>query len=655
VAIWLLDKARQLGVRTILVVPAALGMSIYHLYAAYAGAPIAEIHLPLHLAFVLVVLFVRPTADSSTSHRPIRPLCDAALIALAVLGTGYLMVNASEIQSRIIYVTPLTPTQKILAICLILVVLEAARRTVGWGLALLAIAFFAYAFLGQHLPGPLGHGGYSIDRILEQVYLIKGGFWNIPTAVSANYIFIFVLFGALLLASGAGSFFTDLAEGLTGRYAGGTAKTAVVSSGFMSMLSGSAASNVVTTGALTIPAMRRSGYSPTFAAGVEAVASSGGQITPPIMGAAAFLMVEFIGVPYLDIIAAASIPALLYYIAVFTMVDLEARRLGLRGAGGASPGSILRLLMQRGYLLLSVVAMLVMLIQGYTTTAAGLWATVTLAVLTFVFDSDNRRRILVILFKACTEAPKIIAPVAVACAIGGIVAGITTMTGLGVKVNSLILDASMGYMMVALVLTMLVAIIMGMGLPSSGAYVVLAALLAPGLVKMGVPILAAHLFIIFCGTSGTITPPVAIASYGAAAVANTNPWQTSLIAFRLGLSIYIIPFMFVFSPGLLGSGGLAGILGAVAPAILGVGCLSAAIIGYITTPLRTLERLGFFAAALVLIHASWKTDLIGLTLVAALVLMIWKRTRNPAPPPSSRLATTISRDTSKTSGDRQRG
>ncbi|MFC1798459.1 TRAP transporter permease [Thermodesulfobacteriota bacterium] len=626
------------GVRG-LVVPLGIAMSLYHLIFAYIGYPIGEIHRPLHLAFVLVVLFLTRPKDPLPKNRiAIRGIFDTLFIIFSLFATGYLILNAEEIQSRIIYVTPLSTTEVILSLLLILTVLEAAHRTVGWGLTILVSVFLLYAYLGHYLPGPLGHRNYSLGQILEQVYITKDGLWNIPLGVSANFIFIFVLFGALLISSGAGNFFTDFARELTGRYTGGTAKTAVVSSAFMGMLSGSSVSNVVTTGSFTIPAMKKSGYSDTFAAGVEAVASSGGQLTPPIMGAAAFLMVEFIGVPYLEVIKASLIPAILYFVAVFAMVDLEARRLRLSGIQGGSSSAVISLLFKRGYLLIPVVVMLYLLFEGYTPTLAGFWAFASLLILTLIFDSNNRRRIFFIFIEACSEAPKLIGSVAVACAIGGIIAGITVMTGLGVKISSIILDASMGYKMIALFLTMIIATILGMGMPTSGAYIVLAALLAPGLVKMGIPIMAAHMFIIFCAASSTITPPVAISSYAAAAIANTDPIKTSIIAFKLGLSVYIIPYMFVFNPGLIWEGSMYEIVSTFLPAIIGIICLSIALIGYLLIKLKFYERIGFFIASLVLIQQGWQTDLMGFVIIITFIATIYFRWKGSILPESSNMS-----------------
>ena len=449
-----------------------------------------------------------------------------------------------------------------------------------------------------------------------------------PVKVTADYIFLFVLLGALLIASGAGTFFTDLAYSLTGRAVGGPAKAAVVSSAFMGMLQGSSAGNVATTGPFTIPAMRRAGYPGPFAAGVEAVASSGGQLTPPIMGGAAFIMSELAGVPYGEIIQIALIPAALYFLAVFFMVDLEARRLKLARAERADLPALSAVLLRRGYLLGAIVVLVGFLLQGYTPTKAGFWALVTLLALILVFDGDTRRRLAPVLWEAMTTAPRMVAPVTVACAIGGMIAGIIVMTGLGLRLSSMILDFADGQLLVALILTMITCVVLGMGMPTSAAYIILAALLAGGLGKLGVPVVAAHFFIIYCAAKSSITPPVAVASYAAAAVANTNPWQTSLVAFKLGISVFIIPYMFVYGPALLGDGTALEIAWATLTASFGIFALSVASSGWLLIDLKGAERVGALAASLPMIYVDWRSDIVGFALfLAVLGMIMWRKRR----------------------------
>lgn len=598
----------------------AIGMSGYHLATAALGPPVAEMHRSIHLAFVLAIVAFSVLAGGAAPRRRREWLRDglgAATILAGIVAALYVAWNADEIQNRIFYVYDLVTAEKVLAALLLVGVSEAARRSLGVSIVVLMWAFVAYAFLGQHLPLPYGHRGFSASRILEQVYITKDGLWGGPLGISASFMFMFVLFGALLTSTGSGKFFTDVATRATSGWTGGPAKAAVIASALMSLMSGNAASNVATTGVVTIPTMVRAGYRKEFAAGVEAVASSGGQITPPVMGAAAFLMVEFVGVSYATVMASAVVPAALYFIALLAMVHFEARRLNLGAWRSEIALDRLHTLVQGTTVAASLAVIVAMMVRGYTPTMAALWGVAVLVALTglrrLLTGAGTARDIADGLASAAT----MIAPVALACAIGGLIAGITVMTGLGVKISELVLLLSGGSVLAALALTMVVAVVMGMGLPSSSAYIILAALLAPSLVKMGVPLIAAHMFILFCGVSSTITPPVAIASYTAAAIADANPWRTSLVAFRLGLSIYLVPFMFVATPGLLMQGDAVTIALNALTATAGVLALSAAIIGHATGPLRWWQRAALFAGALMLIHGAAWSDIAGIAIAAA--------------------------------------
>lgn len=611
-------------------VAAALGMSVYHLWTAYFGTPQALFHYPVHVMFALAVLFLYQAHEAKGPNRAARMAIDMILVGVTIWSTAYLFLNADYLANRFVYAQRLTVQEMFLGVALIAVILEAARRTIGWVLVWLTLFFIVFALFGNYLPEPFYHRGFTVNRIIEQSYMTPDGIWNVPIAVSANFIFLFVLLGAFLLSSGAGTFFTDMARALTGRLTGGPAKTAVVASGFMGMLSGSSPANVVTTGSFTIPAMRKAGYDKNFAAGVEAVASSGGQISPPIMGSAAFLMIEFAGVSYFDIMGAAIIPAILFFVGILAMTDLEARRLSLKAENAADVPRLWPILRKRAYLLGPIAVMVWLLMEGYTPTATGFYSIVSLFVLLIVFDSDNRRRIWPVVREALIAAPRIIGPVTVASAIGGILAGIILMTGLGIKMSEIILQASNGILIVALVLTMIVSIILGMGMPTASAYIILAILLAPGLVQMGVPLLAAHFFIVFCAAKSSITPPVAVSSYAAAAIAGSDPWRTSIVAFKLGISGFIIPFMFVYSPELLGNGTWLGVGWAFLTAVLGVSMVSVAVIGWLHVPLRWYERALALAIALLLIVSDWQTDVAGLVLSAVFVGIVFLRTRASA-------------------------
>ena len=400
---------------------------------------------------------------------------------------------------------------------------------------------------------------------------------------------------------------------------GGPAKASVVSSAFMGMLSGSASANVVTTGSFTIPAMRRAGYEPRFAAAVEAVSSSGGQIAPPILGTAAFIMMEFTGVNYATIVGISVIPAILYFLGVFVIVDLEARRLGLGLGKAIGTPPVLSILRRQGYLLGSIVVMLAILMDGWTPTTAAIGAIASLMVLLALFDPIQRGRVHRVFGEAAVVAPKLVGPVTVACAVGGLLVGLIGLTGLGLRLSGLILQIASGNLLLILILTMVMGVILGMGMPTSGAYIILAALLAPGLVDAGVPLLAAHMFLIFSAAKSSITPPVAIASYAAAAIAGSDPWRTSFTAFRLGLSVFIIPFMFAYGPALLGLGEPMEVAVAFATASLGIAALSVACVGWIFRPISWPMRALFLVSALLMINTAGISDLAGIGMLIALV------------------------------------
>ncbi|MFT5987467.1 MAG: TRAP transporter 4TM/12TM fusion protein [Marinobacter psychrophilus] len=603
----------------------AIAMSVYHLVTAYFGTPIAEVHLPVHLGFALVIIFWVYRSAGTGAWRYLHALRDLTLTAMAVGGCSYLAFNADEVQQRMLYFDPLTTEQLVYGCVLILAVLEAARRVIGWPLVFLGAGALGYALFGNLLPSPFWHRGYSLQAVIETTYLTQDGLWTSPLRVTASYVFLFVLFGAFLVASGAGVFFTDLARSLTGKFTGGAAKTAVVSSALMGSLSGSSAGNVVVTGSFTIPAMRKAGFPGRFSAGVEAVASSGGQFMPPVMGSAAFIMAEFIGIPYIEIAQAAIIPAILYFISVLAMVHFEARRLGLKPEGGSE--SALRVIKQRGYLLLSVVVMLGTLSSGYSPSLAALYALGTLVVTQLLFEPAMRSEFVGNCLKAMDQAPRIIGQITIASAIGGIIVGVVTQTGLGLRMSSIVLDFSQGYLPLLLVLTMLCGIILGMGMPTPAAYIILAVLLAPGLVEVGVPLLAAHLFVMYCAGISAITPPVALASYAAAAIANADPWKTSLTALRLGLASFIIPYMFVFGPAILGIGDTSQMIFDSLAALVGVLALAAALIGWFLIVLNSLIRLVLLSGAILLIMPGLTGDITGAILITGAVAYCWNKAR----------------------------
>ncbi|MGI6128931.1 MAG: TRAP transporter permease [bacterium] len=594
----------------------AIVMSAYQVITAYFGFPTAYLHRPIHAMGAFIILFL--TVPSGRKDK-IGSIIDGAMIVGTILSTGYLIVNYQKISERVSYVTDLTTLEMILGITFIVVVLEGARRVAGKVLTILITVFLLYGFAGPYLPEPLWHRGFNLMRIVEQIYLTLDGSWGVPLHVTSTYVFLFILFGGFLVATGTGDFFTDFARALTGRTVGGPAKSAVVSSALMGMLSGSSVANVVTTGTFTIPLMKNEGYEPHFAGAVEAAASTGGQIMPPVMGAAAFIMVEFTGIPYAKIMIHAILPAALYFLGIFVMVDLEARRLGLGVSTADSLPSVWRVLRQRGYLFLPVFAIVYFLMKGFTPGMAALWAIVVLMALVIIFDPIQRRKILRVVLDAFEEAPRSVASVTMACAAAGMIVGMILMTGLGTRMTTVVLEMSGGILPVALVLSMLAAIVLGMGVPSSSAYIIMAALLAPGLVKMGVSVIAAHMFVFYFACMSSLTPPVALASYAAAGIARSDPMKTGFAGFRLGIAAYIVPFMFVYGPSLLLIGAPGEIVTTAISSALGVFALAACSVGWLVRKATNLERVVLLISALTLIKPGLTTDIIGIALLAGTI------------------------------------
>lgn len=606
-----------------LAVVLAAGMTAYQVYVAIFGPPITEAHRPTHFLFGASLVFAL-AAPVDWKRTRLRLLCDILLLAAVLLPSLYLIVNASGISGRMVYVTPVTPLQNALGILVMIAVLEATRRMLGWPMVVIALVFLVYTQLGPHLPYPLWHRGYSLSRVIEQMYLTLDGLWGTPMGASSNYIFLFVLFGALMVSSGAGTFFSNFANAVAGGYTGGPAKTAVVSSALMSTLSGSSTANVVTTGSFTIPAMKAYGYAPTFAAGVEALASTGGLITPPVMGAAAFIMADFLGVPYSQIMYAAAIPAMLYFVSIFVSVDLEARKLGLKPMAfeKQAAGDLVR----GGLSMLVPLGVIIwFLLDGYTPTVAALYGIVALIVSLPAISRIGPKRMLWTLWTACLAAPRMMAPIVVACAIGGAIAGIISMTGLGVRITTIIASLAGDNTLLFLVLTMLVSIVLGMGMPTSAVYIILASVLAPGLIDLGFEPIAVHMFVFYGAVMSNITPPLAMASFAAAAIARSDPWATSVSAVRTGLIVFLVPFLFCYAPELIGQGDALSVAHAAATALLGIFLMAAASTGWLLFRLGILLRLLLAAAAVLLIVPGWVGDVAGLAMAGGVFILLLGR------------------------------
>ncbi len=595
----------------------AIVMSSYHLYTGAFGAPEALLHRSIHLMFTMVLIFLLYPFSKEKTGR-ISRLGDFVFLGISLGGILYIFLNYEYFITRYPYVHPLSTADLVIGILFTLTLMEAARRCIGLAMPITAIAFLIYAYIGPSLPGLLRHAGFNTEAIIDQLYLTTEGIFGIPLGVSATYVILFVIFGVFLEKSGTGQFFMELAAATTGKAAGGPGKIAVVASGLFGTISGSAVANVMVTGQFTIPMMKRTGFQPHFAGAVEATASTGGQIMPPVMGAAAFVMAEFIGIPYLTVCKHAMIPAILYYLAVFMAVHFEAVRTNLRGMLEAPPrlGAIL---LNRGHLILPVGVLLYILFEGYTPMYACIFSIIAVLILANVKKETRMgfRKIL----DALENGAKGTLSVACACACAGIIIGIVNLTGLGLKFTGFVLYLAGESLVPALLFTMIAGIILGMGLPTTAAYIVMAALLVPGLVKLGVVPIAAHMFAFYYAIISAITPPVALAVYAGAGLAGANMWKTGLAAVRIGAPGFIIPFMFVYEPSLLFVGSLWEILSTFITATIGVVMLAAGLIGWFIRETNVVERLLLVVGAILLIKPGIYTDIMGVVLLLVVIIL----------------------------------
>jgi len=598
----------------------AIFMSAYHLYAGAFGAPEAMMHRSIHLIFTLLLIFL-VGFTSETKHCKTKFILDGVLILLTLASLGHIFLNYEYVVTRYPYVQSLTSWDFVLGIILTLILLEASRRVIGLALPITAACFLLYALFGKYLPGLVRHSGFPLETIVDQLYLTTEGIFGIPLGVSSTYVILFVVFGAFLEESGTGQFFMDFSNSLVGGAKGGPGKISCVSSALFGTISGSAVANVMVDGWLTIPLMKRTGFKPDFAAAVEATASTGGQIMPPVMGAAAFVMAEYTGIPYVQICLHAAIPALLYYFALFMAVHFEASRTGLLGVPKEERPRFQSVMLTRGHLFFPLIVIVYFMIAGYTPMYACIYATLSV-VLIALLRAETRMGFMKIM-RALEFGAKNMLPVAAACACAGIIIGVINLTGLGLKFTSLILVIAGDSLIPALIFTMFAGIVLGMGLPTTAAYIVQAALLIPALIKLGVPLIAAHLFVFYFAIISAITPPVAMAVYAAAGIGGSNLWRTGLEAVRIGATGFIIPFMFVYGPSLLMVGSWGTIVMTIISASIGVAALSAGLMGWFLKKATALERVMLVAGALLLIKPGLYTDVIGLVLLI-LVIVIQK-------------------------------
>ncbi len=522
-----------------------IAMSLFHLYTAGIGLLPTSIHRAVHLMFAIVAVFLLYPASKNAS-RTSTPWYDWVLACVAGIGAAYIALFFGEIAHR--GARPLF-YEIFLGVATIFLVLEAGRRIVGKVLPCLALIFLVYCYFGRYFPGLFMHRGYSISRIVQHMYLTQEGIFGVALGVSSTFVFMFILFGAFLSRSGGARFFNELALAIAGQSPGGPAKVAIVASGLLGTINGSSVANVATTGAFTIPLMKRVGYKPEYAGAVEACASTGGQLMPPIMGAGAFIMSEFLGISYLTIAAAAIIPALLYYSALFINVHIRAKKRNLEGLDPSELPNIKNVFLQDGHLLVPLLVIIFMLLRRYTPLSSAFWGIITV-VLISMLRSHTRMGVRDIM-KALEEGARGALGVALACAIVGLVVGTSSLTALGLTISNNIVELAGGKLLPTLIMSMVACLVLGMGLPTTANYIVTSTIIAPALIKMSVLPLAAHMFVFYFGIMADLTPPVCLAAFTGAGIAGGSPAKTGITATSIALVAYLLPYTFIYTPSIL--------------------------------------------------------------------------------------------------------
>jgi len=686
------DYRNYTGVMAKIVAAIAITFSCFQVYTAVFGVLDAMIQRSVHLAFGMSLIFLLYPTSKKWSRTKLHPL-DLALSILGALTPMYIIANYQQLVLR---AGTATVTDMIVGVIGILLVLEAARRIVGIPIVIIAGIFIAYAFAGPYLPGKLAHRGVDVGDLVQHLYFTTEGVFGIPLGVSSTFIFLFILFGAYLEKTGLGQFFIDISNAIAGWASGGPAKVAVISSALEGMVSGSSVANVVGSGSFTIPMMKRLGYKPEFAAAVEATASTGGQLMPPIMGAAAFLMAEFTGIPYGRIALAAALPAFLYYVSVFAQVHFEAKRLGLRGLRKDELPSSSDIFIRRGFLIIPLVGIIGLLVSGFTPMYAafyaiilsigsailGWWVPIPIVGTIFLFaglksllvaDADRASgalryiteltplgaliilAIILLGFRVLGKKPKLSAGdlvsslesgargvlgVLSATACAGIIIGVVTKTGLGLKLGEVLVSLAGDNLLLTLVFTALTSLILGMGVPTTANYIITSTIAAPAIImllakKAGLPmgpdlpigiILPAHMFAFYFGILADVTPPVALAAFAGAGIAKANPMQTGFQATKLAIAAFLVPFIFVMNPMmLLVNVTPVSIIMMLLTSTIGIIGVAAGVMGYFTCKMRWWERILFAAGGVLLVYPGTVTDLIGLVLLGIGVTLQFMR------------------------------
>ena len=618
------DPKRNLrGFTAIFITTAAIVLSLFQLYTAGIAPLTAMYQRSVHLVLIMVLAFaLYPPANRASRNRfDVYLAFDWFLILVAFAIGTYIWVEFDAIIER---QGDWTRMDVLLGVVAVILVMEATRRAIGLFMSVIALIFLAYAYMGPYMPDLLAHKGYSVERIATTLYLTTEGIWGLPTGVAATFVFVFVLFGAFLEKSGGGDFFIDLAYSLTGRMTGGPAKTSVVASGFMGSVSGSAVANVVTTGCFTIPMMKRVGYKPHVPGAIEAAASTGGQLMPPIMGAGAFLMAEFTNTSYLHIIKIAVIPALLYYLTVLFFVHFEAKKEGFNPSTKEDLPKLWKTLKDGLHFLIPVAILIYVLVRNFSPMMAGFVAVVS----TFAAAMVRKATRLSIrdIFGALESGAKKAVMVSVACGCAGIIVGCVSLTGLGLKFSSMVVSLSAGSPFLAIMLIGLASLVLGMGLPVTASYIVLVILAGPALMELGLPILVAHMVVFWYSQDANVTPPVALASFAGAGVAGASPMKTGFVSWKVAKGLYIIPIVMAYRP-LLGNGPVHLVVITMVLTALGLIAFTSSMEQFLLRRLNHLETVLMGAAALAMFWPIYWLSIIGVVVFLTMLGMQWLKQR----------------------------
>ncbi len=630
------------GVLAAVIATVGVALSLFQLYSAGIQPLGLFYQRSIHLGFVMVLAFLMfPVWGSGRARGPVGWAVDLVFLTAAVASGGYIALFLDDIIARAGF---WSATDIWMGVIATVTVLEAARRAVGWGMTAIGVIAVLYALagprgalpgIGEWLPGVLAHRGYSLDRLVGTLYLGQEGIFGLPLGVAATYIFVFVLFGAFLEVTGAGKFFIDLAYAATGRQRGGPAKAAVIASAGMGSISGSSIANVVTTGAFTIPLMKRLGYRPAQAGGIEAAASTGGQIMPPLMGAGAFLMSEYTRVPYLEIVAVSVFPAILYFGTVYLFVHLQAVKQGMQGMAASELPKLGQVLREGWHYLLPLGVLVWLLVAGLSPMRVGFWAIMSIlaaagarGIWNLLTSGDlgggrlagALRDAGVLIWQGLALGARNAVPVSMACAVAGIIVGVVGLTGLGLKFSAMMMAFSGGNIVLALLMVAIASLILGLGLPVTAAYIVLIVLVGPALTaEFGIPLLIAHLVVFWYSQDSNVTPPVALAAFAGAAIAGAKPMETSLQAWKYAKGLYLIPLFMVFNPEIIYGGSLPYVIWTGVIAILALACFAAALEGYLFRPMDAVSRVLVVPGTVAIFWPDMAVEIAGAALLAGIV------------------------------------